>query len=163
MVHLAIGSNIQADQHIALAIKQLRQLLSAALVSPLYLTRPWGESNQANFINGVIKGECSLSPAALLAYCQAMEAKAKRSRAIKNGPRSLDIDILLYGDHIIELPTLRIPHPEMCYRDFVLQPLIDISANAVHPIAQVPLSCLLSRVKYHQIIQPYQLDVDCFA
>ena len=95
-------------------------------VSGIYETPPWGYVNQQNFLNCVIKGETELSAAALLGACLGIEAGFGRVREIKNGPRILDADLLLYEDEIINTSELILPHPRMLERSFVMVPLMDI-------------------------------------
>lgn len=87
----------------------------------------------SSFINQVVLVETSLSPAALLLLCQQTEVALGRRKTGRWGPREIDIDIIAYGDQHIDLPHLRIPHPEMTKRDFVLLPLRDVSPDWVYP------------------------------
>lgn len=95
-------------------------------VSGIYETAPWGYEDQNNFLNCVIRGETSLSPQALLGACLGIEAALGRVREIKNGPRILDADLLLYEDEKILTDELILPHPRMLERAFVMIPLMDV-------------------------------------
>lgn len=98
-------------------------------VSRLYRTPPWGKTDQADFFNSCVMIATTLKPAALLALCMLIERDMKRVRTERWGPRTLDIDILTYGDAEIRLPALEIPHPRMLTRGFVLMPLADIAPD----------------------------------
>lgn len=98
-------------------------------VSPIYETEPWGYTEQQTFYNGVVLIDTQLSPNALLGACLGVEAALGRVRLFKNGPRIIDIDVLLYENVNIESDELNIPHPFIKERDFVLVPLNDIFKN----------------------------------
>ena len=103
-------------------------------VSSFYETMPVGYTEQGMFINACAEIETSLTPAELLALCQETEHRLGRVRTIKWGPRTIDLDILLYGEMVIDTPELKIPHPLMHERDFVLKPLGEIAPDARHPV-----------------------------
>lgn len=128
--YLGIGSNQKnPERQIHRALKALRQLPSSALlkVSNLYWNPAWGNVIQQDFCNVVVELHTSLNPLKLLNYCKAIEKKQGRLRKKKWGPRTLDIDIILYSNRIINTPQLRIPHPYMQQRNFVLIPLLEIN------------------------------------
>ena len=122
---IGIGSNIgDRKAHIDTAIEALNHIPSVKVlrVSSLYETSPWGYVNQDNFYNGVLEVETSLSPNGLLGVCLGIEAGVGRIREIKNGPRVLDLDLLLYEGSESTTAELTLPHPRMFERDFVLIP-----------------------------------------
>ncbi|MBQ6935562.1 MAG: 2-amino-4-hydroxy-6-hydroxymethyldihydropteridine diphosphokinase, partial [Clostridia bacterium] len=126
---IGIGSNIgDRKAHIDTAIEALNHIPSVKVlrVSSLYETSPWGYVNQENFYNGVIEVETSLSPNGLLGVCLGIEAGVGRIREIKNGPRILDLDLLLYEGKESTTAELTLPHPRMFERDFVLIPLKEL-------------------------------------
>ena len=136
IVFLGLGSNqnspiIQINQ----AIAELANLLKTTLLaqSSLYHSKPLGPQDQPDFINAVVKLETELAPMDLLKACQALERQHGRIKTRHWGERTLDIDILLYGDQLIDLPELTIPHPEMMNRAFVLQPLAEIAPELILP------------------------------
>lgn len=94
-----------------------------------------------------------LSAPALLCATQAIEQRLQRVRDIKNGPRTIDLDILLFDDAVIETPNLIIPHPALLQRDFMLLPLLDIAPKQLHPLEGRRLCDLSDRIQYHQIIE----------
>ncbi len=129
VAYIALGSNIE-DRLVYLegAISSLNEHNSICVkqVSSIYETEPVGYVNQANFLNMVIKIETTLLPNELLEVTSMIEQKYGRSREQKWGPRTLDLDILLYNEETVETEKLTIPHPRMMERSFVLVPLIEI-------------------------------------
>ena len=106
-------------------------------LSGFYETQSWGYESAESYLNIVVEVETGLSPTALLAVTQAIESDSGRQLKTINGQyhdRTIDIDILLYDDLIINTPDLTIPHPLMHQRDFVLQPLTEIAPHLIHPI-----------------------------
>lgn len=132
--YLSLGSNVGNKQrHLALARQQLMavQGISMADMSPLYVTDPVGLTDQDDFLNQVVAIDTRLTPGELLRTCQAIEAESGRVRSVRWGPRTLDIDILLYGDVQSDDPLLTLPHPRMLERAFVLIPLAHIAPDLV--------------------------------
>lgn len=153
--YIGIGSNIQPQEHIRQCLALLAKLPHSqpSGESPWYLTRPWGIEQQPNFINLVVRLNTGLSAPALLCATQAIEQRLQRVRDIKNGPRTIDLDILLFDDAVIETPNLIIPHPALLQRDFMLLPLLDIAPKQLHPLEGRRLCDLSDRIQYHQIIE----------
>jgi 2-amino-4-hydroxy-6-hydroxymethyldihydropteridine diphosphokinase len=126
---IGIGSNIgDRKQHIDTAIEALNHIPSVKVsrISPIYETEPWGYVNQAKFFNAVIEVETNLTANTLLGVCLGIEAGIGRIRDIKNGPRVLDLDLLLFEGQECTSAELTLPHPRMFERDFVLIPLRDL-------------------------------------
>lgn len=126
---IGIGSNIgDRKEHIDTAIEALNHIPSVkvARMSPIYETEPWGYVNQENFYNAVIEVETNLTANTLLGVCLGIEAGIGRIRNIKNGPRVLDLDLLLFEGQECMSAELTLPHPRMFERDFVLVPLRDL-------------------------------------
>jgi 2-amino-4-hydroxy-6-hydroxymethyldihydropteridine diphosphokinase len=103
-------------------------------VSALYETAPWGKTDQAFFLNQVLKVETKLEPRDLLKTILSIEEAGGRKRSFKNAPRTIDIDILFYNRLVLEEPGLSIPHPRIAERRFVLVPLDEISPDFIHPV-----------------------------
>lgn len=126
---IGIGSNIgDRKSHIDTAVDALSHIPTVKVIrmSSLYETTPWGYVNQENFYNAVIEVQTSLSPNALLGVCLGIEAGVGRIREIKNGPRILDLDLLLFEGEELTTAELTLPHPRMFERDFVLIPLKEL-------------------------------------
>ncbi len=113
--------------------------------SPVYETEPVGGPPQGRFLNAVLDMEIYLAPELLLERCKAVENAMGRERTGRWGPRTIDIDILLYGDSIVRSETLEIPHPLMHERAFVLAPFADLAPGVVHPVLGVTVNELLGR------------------
>ena len=116
-------------------------------VSSLYETAPWGKTDQADFLNQVLLLETSLSPQALLKSILLIEEKGGRIRTVRNAPRTIDIDILFYDRLVLDEPGLRIPHPRIAERRFVLEPLCEISPDFIHPVLGKTIRLLLQECK----------------
>jgi len=124
----------------------LQQACNSFLIlkqSSVYETEPVGFLQQPWFYNMVIQIDTDRDPRALLQYCQQIELRLGRTREIFKGPRTIDIDILFYGDLTVQQPDLIIPHPEIPNRRFVLEPLNEIAPDLVHPGIDKRISELL--------------------
>lgn len=145
---LALGSNL-GDRRglLTAALDRLEDggALRVRAQSSLYETAPVGKTDQPWFYNLVIEVETALSPSALLAHCQVVEDALGRRRGEPWGPRTVDIDILLYNDMTVDTATLVIPHPELTRRRFVLEPLLEIAPDARLPDGR-PVRAFLARV-----------------
>ena len=128
--YIGIGSNQHNPKyHVIKGIREINHLpkIDIQKKSSLYESLPLGPQNQPNFINAVIKITTSYQPIELLAILQSIERKHHRKRVKKWGPRTLDLDILIYDDIVLDSDILKIPHPEIIHRDFVLIPLLEIT------------------------------------
>lgn len=132
-VYIGLGANLERpQQQVERALSELQGLPQSRLaaVSRLYRTAPVGPQDQPDFINAVARLDTSLEPMALLALLQRIERRHGRIRTGRRwGPRTLDLDILLFGDQVLDAPRLCIPHPQMHRRAFVLVPLAEIAAR----------------------------------
>lgn len=138
-VYLSLGSNLGDKRgHLQAAVQALRQLpeLQVKAQSSLYATAAWGYRDQADFLNAALRLQTEMPPQLLLQHLLAIEAAEGRVRTGKWRERSLDIDILLYGELQICEPNLQIPHPHLRERRFVLQPLLDVAGQNLLPKAQ---------------------------
>ncbi|MDD5510003.1 MAG: 2-amino-4-hydroxy-6-hydroxymethyldihydropteridine diphosphokinase [Dehalococcoidales bacterium] len=133
-VYLGLGSNMgNRQENLEKALDFLAQRLRVARVSSMYDTEPVGNTDQPRFLNLACRVNTVLEPAALLALAKGIESKMGRAFGKANGPRPIDIDILVYGDRIMDTPDLVIPHPRMTERAFVLVPLAEIAPDLRHP------------------------------
>lgn len=137
VAYIGLGSNQDNPaRQVRQAIEELNLLPASRLLqcSPLYKSAPLGPSEQPDYINAVAALATGLVPAALLSELQSLETRHGRIRgAPRWGPRTLDLDILLYGDAVIDTPALRVPHPGLHERLFVLYPLVNIAPDLVVP------------------------------
>jgi len=145
--YLGLGSNL-GDRHGNLieAIDRLRARARLVDLSAVYETEPWGVADQPRFLNSACAIQTDLSPRDLLVWLKAIEADLGRQPTVRYGPRLIDIDLLLYGDAVVEAPDLTVPHPRMAERAFVLAPLREIAPDAVHPVLGASVRELLRRV-----------------
>ncbi len=136
LTYIAAGSNLGDRSH---SLEQACQLLlkTAGIrfsrASKIYETDPVGGPEQGKYLNAVWEIETTLSPQKLLAELLDIEKKLGRVRVELNGPRTIDLDILFYGDQVVAEPGLHIPHPRLHTRSFVLQPLMDLCPDLKHP------------------------------
>lgn len=128
---LALGSNV-GDRRAILrsAVDSMPDLVA---VSPVYETEPVGGPEQGPFYNIVVELDTELDPHQLLDLCQRLENEAGRARIVRWGPRTLDVDVLLVGDLVVDDDRLTVPHPRMAQRNFVMAPLLDLDPDLVVP------------------------------
>ena len=135
LVYLSLGSNVGDRRgHLEQAIRRLGEFGDVAAVSAFYETEPVEYTRQDWFLNCAVALETELMPKQFLGRIRGIEQEAGRRRSIAKGPRTLDIDIVLFGDAVVDTPGLTIPHPAMQERRFVLEPLAEIAPDARHPV-----------------------------
>jgi 2-amino-4-hydroxy-6-hydroxymethyldihydropteridine diphosphokinase len=133
-VYLGLGSNIgNRENNLEEALKLLGQRMQIGKISSIYDTAPLGNTSQPRFLNIACQVFTRLTPEGLLALAKGIENKMGR-HGRTGEPRPIDIDILLYGDTVMDTRELKIPHPQMAEREFVLVPLAEIAPDAVHPV-----------------------------
>jgi 2-amino-4-hydroxy-6-hydroxymethyldihydropteridine diphosphokinase len=153
IAYIGIGSNVgDREENCRKAVELLREAGTVTAVSSFYETEPIGLPDQREFINAVAAVETSSPPNELLQVCRAIEERLGRKRGVRWGPRTADLDILLYGDAVLHLPDLEVPHPRMFERTFVLAPLAEIAPGAVHPLLKKTVAQLLAEVREPQRI-----------
>ena len=148
-VYLSLGSNMGAKiTNIKNAVEAIGAIEGIRVIktSSLYATEPWGKKDQAGFINAAVEIVTSLTPGQLLERLQEIEIKMGRQPSEKWGPRIIDIDILLFGDEVLQSRKLTVPHPHMRNRLFVLIPLEEINSAIRFPDDGMDIKEVLTRV-----------------
>ncbi|MEN8240970.1 MAG: 2-amino-4-hydroxy-6-hydroxymethyldihydropteridine diphosphokinase [Chloroflexota bacterium] len=149
IIYLGLGTNLGNRQlNLRTAVTLFSPKVTVIDQSPIYQTPPWGYTEQADFLNQVIKAETKLRPTALLRYLKRIEKRVGRTATFRWGPREIDIDILFYADRVINTRKLTIPHPRLHQRAFMLVPLADLAPDLAHPLTG-------------QTIQQHLAEVDC--
>ena len=144
---IGVGGNLGGRDQVARTIARAADLLRAAdgiaavLVSPLYVTEPWGVTEQETFVNAVFAADTTLEPPALLGLLKRLEGELGREETFRWGPRVIDMDILLFGERRHESDALLIPHPYLLHRPFAYLPLLDLA-----PEVRLPSGALLRDV-----------------
>jgi 2-amino-4-hydroxy-6-hydroxymethyldihydropteridine pyrophosphokinase len=164
--YLSIGSNLgDKENYLDYAIEQLGrdELINVENVSSYIITEPVGPIDQPDFLNGAVEISTLYSPHRLLKVINAIESGAGRERIIHWGPRTLDIDIILFDDVIISDEKLTIPHKEMTAREFVLKPLSEIAPYAFHPILHRTVKDLYADLKIRLEHEAELYDVDAYT
>lgn len=152
--YLSLGSNIgDREGHLREAIARLGRCGQVTAVSSFYETEPVEFTDQAWFLNCAIALETLLGPERLMKGLLEIEKKMGRERVMKKGPRVIDIDLLLFGDSVVETPELTIPHPAMVSRRFVLEPLAEIAAEVRHPVLGKTVRELLAELPAGQVVR----------
>lgn len=146
-VYLGLGSNLGDKRgNIERAVERLREFSTGLTVSTLYETAPVGVTLQPSFVNAVCGMWTGLSVFELLREIRGIQREAGVRGPVLNGPRMLDIDILLYGSLVVDLPHLTVPHPRMTEREFVMRPLVEIAPEVVHPVSGMTAAELLEEI-----------------
>ena len=144
-VFLGIGTNLgDRERNLQAALAILSQKMVILKESSIYQTAPWGYLDQPAFLNQVIEAQTDLSPLNLLGFLKDTEKALGRQANFRYGPRLIDLDILFYGNRIIQTPRLQIPHPRIAQRAFVLVPLAEIAPDFVHPQNRQTVTQLLA-------------------
>lgn len=160
-VYISAGSNIgDRKSYLDFALEELERMKAFTIqaISPIYETEPIGYTDQPSFLNLVLHGKTGYDPSELLTKLQEIEGKAERVRHIRWGPRTLDLDILLYNQETIIMDNLLIPHPRMKERGFVIIPLYDIAPNLTLPPEQLPLERLYRQFAQESGIVKWKAD-----
>lgn len=145
--YLGLGSNLEdREEHLAAGLRRIGELGEIRALSGVYETPPEGAHDQPPFLNLVVRLETSLEPQELLECARGIERERGRVRSYRNAPRTLDIDLLLYGSRVLDQERLVVPHPRMERRVFVLLPLLEIAPSLVDPRTGRPYAELLAEL-----------------
>ena len=143
-VYLSLGSNLgDRESNLRTAIEKLGQLGTVLAVSSFYETEPVDFAAQPWFLNCAVALRTELMPKLFLSKMLAIEQQMGRRRNLPKGPRTIDIDLLLYGDVVVDTARLQVPHPRMAARRFVLAPLADLAPDLRHPVTRQPVHEML--------------------
>jgi 2-amino-4-hydroxy-6-hydroxymethyldihydropteridine diphosphokinase len=160
-IYLALGANLDDRLgNLCRAIDSFAPQIQTLRISPIYETAPWGVLDQPAFLNLVVEADTLLKPHDLLVYLKRLEKEAGRKPTIRNGPRTLDLDIIFYGDQLIEEEDLQIPHPRLAGRAFVLKPLADLIPDFTNPRSGERVRDMLAQCDLSGI-QPVRQSCDC--
>jgi dihydroneopterin aldolase/2-amino-4-hydroxy-6-hydroxymethyldihydropteridine diphosphokinase len=148
--YLGLGSNLgEREKFLTRAVRELQRIEGCKVIwaSSLYETEPYGKLDQPSFLNGVLQVETTLEPPLLFAEAKRIEAAIGRSASEHWGPREIDIDILLYDGVVFEDEHLKVPHPDLERRKFVLVPLREIASDLVHPVSGLTVEEMAARCR----------------
>ena len=155
-VYIALGSNVgDREANLRRAIQLIEHSgVAITKLSSLYETEPVGYLDQSWFLNAVLEATTGLPPERLLSALRGIESQMGSSKPFPNGPRLIDLDILLYGDSVIDTPALQVPHPRMLQRNFVLAPLAEIAPQLRHPSWSATIANIYANSPDHSAIRP---------
>ena len=154
LIYLSLGSNLgDREQNLREAVRRLGSVGTLQTISSIYETEPVEFTDQPVFMNCAVGLETSASPDQLMVELLEIEKAMGRQRVQKKGPRIIDLDILLFGDQVVNLPALTIPHPSMHQRRFVLEPLAEIAPQARHPVLEETARELLEELPQGQSVR----------
>ena len=155
--YLGLGTNLgDREQNLVQAVNALNAgpELAVLRTSGIYETAPWGLTNQPDFLNTAAEISTTLSPRQLLDRIKDLEHQLGREAGPRFGPRPIDIDILLFGDLVVDEPDLRIPHASLHLRAFALVPLAELTPDSVHPILGITIAKLAGQVDGLEGVKP---------
>ncbi len=157
--YVSIGTNLgDRAAHLDFAVRALGALpeTRVAALSPIFETDPVGPPPQGAYLNAVARVATALEPRPLLDALLAIEHDAGRERGVRNAARTLDLDLLLYGDRLVDEPGLVVPHPRLAERAFILEPLVALAPALVHPRLGVSMASLAARARNPLTVRLWQ-------
>lgn len=158
--YLSLGSNLgDRIKNLREAIERIGQVDRVVAISSIYETEPVEFTNQPEFLNCAVAVETALMPEELIQRLLEIETAMGRQRVQRKGPRNIDIDILLFGDAGVDTPEVKIPHPAMHERRFVLEPLAEIAPLAVHPLLKKTIQQLLAELPAGQTVTKFKTSM----
>ncbi|MCP5099483.1 MAG: 2-amino-4-hydroxy-6-hydroxymethyldihydropteridine diphosphokinase [Chloroflexi bacterium] len=154
-VYFSLGSNLgNRWTYLERAVWVLESLVTITQISPVYETVPWGPvQDQPFFFNACLEATSSLPPEVLLPAVKTIERDLGRDQSEKWGPHEIDIDLLFYGDLVVQVGKRTIPHRQIRKRPFVLHPLADIAPDFIHPVHQMSINALLAEIDSAGIVE----------
>jgi 2-amino-4-hydroxy-6-hydroxymethyldihydropteridine diphosphokinase len=157
LVHIALGGNLgDRMANLEAAIAALAPDVAVLERSPVYETDPKYVTDQPRFLNMALSAETDLDAPALLVFLKGIEERLGRTAGERYGPRPIDLDIIFFGDDIVELPDLTVPHPRLAERAFVLRPLADIASARIHPATGLSIGEMLDVLDDDGGLIPFQ-------
>lgn len=163
IAYIALGSNVgNRLEYLRRAVKRIKEFLckgSEIISSSVYETKPFGNKNQSNFLNAVIRIETSFNLIDLFNFLKAVEKELGRRTNQKWGPREIDLDILFFNDEIFNCQDITVPHLSIADRDFVLIPLNELANDFEHPVLKEKITNICSRIIPENIIERTKLKI----
>jgi 2-amino-4-hydroxy-6-hydroxymethyldihydropteridine diphosphokinase len=154
--YIALGANLgNRLRTLRQAVARLRDLGTIEAVSPVYETDPVGYAEQPPYLNAVVRLQTQLDASGLLGALLAIEADLGRIRSFRNAPRTVDLDLLFFDDLVVDTPGLRVPHPRLHERAFVLVPLSAIAPELIHPVLGRSIASLLADLGEISGVRPF--------
>lgn len=159
IAYIALGANIgDREEYLRKAVQEIQKKGKVLSYSSLYETEPVGYANQGWFLNAAVGIEISLAPEELLFFLLSIERELGRIRTHRNGPRTVDLDILFFGTQVIETKNLEVPHPRLHERAFVLVPLREIAPHVIHPKTQKTVQEILLELPEQEEVRLYKKE-----
>jgi 2-amino-4-hydroxy-6-hydroxymethyldihydropteridine diphosphokinase len=158
LAYVSIGTNLgDRAGYLDFAVRAIGALPDTRVdaLSPIFETDPVGPPSQGAYLNAVARIATSLAPRALLDALLAIERDAGRERGARNAARTLDLDVLLYGDRLLDEPGLVVPHPRLAERAFILEPLAALAPTLIHPLLGMSIASLAERVRDPSAVRPW--------
>ena len=155
-IYIGIGANL-GDRYASLtkSIEMLSGVVKIEKISAVYETEPEGFAGQPDFLNCAVEISTGLRPLDLLRELKKIEAVMGRKPTFRNGPRIIDLDLLLYDDEVVYLPELRVPHPRLHQRGFVLAPLNGIAPDYIHPVLHKTINQLYRELEFGKAVRKW--------
>jgi 2-amino-4-hydroxy-6-hydroxymethyldihydropteridine diphosphokinase len=158
LAYVSIGTNLgDRMAYLDFAVRAIGALPDTRVdaLSPIFETDPVGPPPQGAYLNAVARIATSLAPRELLDALLAIERDAGRERGARNAARTLDLDVLLYGDRLLDEPGLVVPHPRLAERAFILEPLAALAPALIHPLLGMSIASLAERVRDPSAVRPW--------
>ena len=155
-IAIGLGTNLgNRQENLKTALERLQQdVLENAETSSIYETEPWGVKDQPKFLNAVVVGDTQWEPPAIVNFLKSLEREMGRTENIKNGPRMVDLDLLIFGNRIYSCDGIEVPHPGLSSRDFVLIPLSEVWNDWIHPVLNQSVSEMLAALPHSDRTSP---------